>query len=559
MPLGTRFQPRGLIARILFLSILFATELVVISVLLDSASLARAEGLAGLIGDWGPWMLRGIVGGSAIFATFVWLKHQAALERISIELEQMPVVAWPLLALHALAMAAFAALSSRLFSGSVSGAVAGGENLLALAWLVAGMSAIAFGALAALPLRQWVRLIASGENLWAYALVSIILACIAGNLSRSLWLPASKLTFTLAQWILKPLVAGLIVNPDLPALGTSRFRVILAPECSGLEGAGLILAFGIVWLLLFRREVRFPQALLLIPASVMVLFLLNALRIAALVLIGDAGARQIAAGGFHSQAGWILFNAVAVGFCVTVRNVSWFTQPSFASQPPPAVTVAAMAAPAEHTENPTAVYLMPFLGILAAGMIATAASGGFEWLYPLRLFAAAIALWVFRQRYATLNWKPSWFAVAAGAAVFGVWIALDRLSGRGADAGLPAALAAASPMARTSWIALRAAAAIATVPLAEELAFRGFLMRRFISADFEAVPFQSVGWLAILTSSAAFGLLHGGQRIAGVLAGIILALVVKRRSSMGDAVMAHVVANALLAAYVLMYGQWHLW
>jgi CAAX prenyl protease-like protein len=73
------------------------------------------------------------------------------------------------------------------------------------------------------------------------------------------------------------------------------------------------------------------------------------------------------------------------------------------------------------------------------------------------------------------------------------------------------------------------------------------------------VRFQSVGWLALVSSSVVFGLLHGGQRIAGIVAGIVLGFLVKRRGSMGDAVAAHAVANALLAAYVLIYGQWQLW
>ena len=72
-----------------------------------------------------------------------------------------------------------------------------------------------------------------------------------------------------------------------------------------------MIAFGIVWLLLFRKESRFPQALVLIPAGVVLIYLLNAARIAALILIGDAGAERIALGGFHSQAGWIAFNLVA--------------------------------------------------------------------------------------------------------------------------------------------------------------------------------------------------------------------------------------------------------
>jgi exosortase E/protease (VPEID-CTERM system) len=530
--------------RAVFLALLFTSELTVISIFLDGSSLAGFRGLAGVIRDWGPWLLRAIVGVSALIATFVWLKHRAALERISRELEEAPV-AWGTLGFHAAAMAAFAALSTKLYGGSplVS------PNLLAAGWFIAGTAGIAFGAHAMLPWKYWLSLLATGGRLWAYASVAILLACVAGNMSRLLWQPASYVTFTLVRFLLKPFVAGLFTNPALLQLGTDRFRVIIAPECSGLEGAGLILAFGTVWLLLFHHECRFPQSLALVPAGVVVLFLLNAVRIAALVLIGDAGAQQIALGGFHSQAGWILFNAVAVAFCLTIRSVPWFT-----AHPRQHVAQPIAAA------NPTGAYLIPFLAILAAGMVARAASGGFEWLYPLRMVAAAAALWFFRKRYANLNWQVSWFGVAAGVVVFLVWIALDRfLNGSSPEHGAPSALLAASAPARTAWIALRAVAAVTTVPLAEELAFRGFLLRRFISSDFEAISPRGVTWFAILASSVLFGLLHGGLWIAGVFAGLLFALVFKRKGSMGGAVAAHATANALLAAYVLFYGQWHLW
>ncbi|MFZ0229710.1 MAG: CAAX prenyl protease-related protein, partial [Mycobacterium sp.] len=108
-------------------------------------------------------------------------------------------------------------------------------------------------------------------------------------------------------------------------------------------------------------------------------------------------------------------------------------------------------------------------------------------------------------------------------------------------------------------ITLRVLAAIVTVPLAEELAFRGFLLRRLVAIDFESVSFRSYRWFALLASSLVFGLLHGGYWIPGTLAGILLAYAAIRRGRIGDAVVAHATANALLAVYVLTYHKWHLW
>jgi len=44
----------------------------------------------------------------------------------------------------------------------------------------------------------------------------------------------------------------------------------------------------------------------------------------ALILIGVAGARDVAVNGFHSEAGWIAFNCVALGFALTAQRVAWF-------------------------------------------------------------------------------------------------------------------------------------------------------------------------------------------------------------------------------------------
>ena len=110
-----------------------------------------------------------------------------------------------------------------------------------------------------------------------------------------------------------------------------------------------------------------------------------------------------------------------------------------------------------------------------------------------------------------------------------------------------------------TWITFRVLAAVATVPIAEELAFRGFLMRRLLSQDFESVSFRRFSWFALLVSSLAFGLMHGGYWIAGSVAGILFGMAVIRRGRIGEAVVAHATANALLAAYVLAYHKWHLW
>ncbi len=533
-----------MLQRLFVLAFIFAIELVVISVLLDNDTLTPGGFLTRLVGGWGPWVLRGIVGFAGLFVTFAYLKSRAALDQISSRVVEIPIRQGALAA-HCAAMVIFGSLSAVLYGSRLSGYW---SDRVAVSWLAAGVSAIAFAAFAFIPPAVWVKVVRSDGHLWAYALIAVILACLVGNTSRSFWQPATHVTFRLVRALLSPLISGFISDPATMAIGTHRFQVLIAPECSGFEGAGLILAFGITWLWLFRQECRFPQALILIPAGVTLIFLLNAVRLAVLILIGNAGAPRIALGGFHSQAGWIAFNAVALGFSVAARRVPWLT-----TREPD------RGAFDKSSSNPTAAYLVPFLMILATGMISRAATGDFEWLYPLRFFAAAGALWVFRRRYAGLDWKFGWFAPGVGALVFVLWIAFDRFANVHADDAIPSALAASSAPARMAWIVCRTLAAVLTVPIAEELAFRGYLIRRLMSPEFESISARSFTWFALLASSAAFGLLHGDRWFAATVAGVLYGLALVRRGRIGDAVAAHALTNALLAVYVLAFHQWHLW
>ena len=172
------------------------------------------------------------------------------------------------------------------------------------------------------------RLLRVSGNAWVFALISAVAAFLVRDLSWSLWSsgnPITLWTFHVVRMLLTPFLSGIIADPATMALGSQRFHVLIAPECSGYEGAGLILIFGIAWLWFFRSEFRFPRALILLPAGVLLVWLSNAVRIAALILIGNAGAPGVALGGFHSQAGWIAFNVVAIGMALAARSSSWLT------------------------------------------------------------------------------------------------------------------------------------------------------------------------------------------------------------------------------------------
>jgi exosortase E/protease (VPEID-CTERM system) len=305
-----------------------------------------------------------------------------------------------------------------------------------------------------------------------------------------------------------------------------------------------MLAFSGAWLLCFRREYIFPRALILIPASLLTIFILNIFRIAALVLIGNAGFPEVAVYGFHSQAGWIAFIAVACGLVLLSRRSAWLNR-------------VALADAAAVTHNPTAVYLMPLLAILAAGTLSHAMSSDFEYFYPLRVVAGVGLLLRYRKELARLDWQWSWRGPALGVLVFLAWMAGAHLLL--AEHAMPDKLAAMSPAMRGSWILSRIAGSVLVVPVAEELAYRGYLMRRLIRADFESLPFRSVRWPALGVAAVVFGIAHGALWLPGIAAGLAYGLILIRRGHLGEAVAAHATTNALLVIGVIAGNQWQLW
>jgi len=528
------------------LVLLYILEILIISVWLDGDSLRGSAGLIRLLHDWGAWILRAVVGFSALYVTLAFLRHGLLLKRISAGVSNYRFK-YTFFASHVSALAIFGLLSVALYSRGVSGVLA---NLVVVGWFATGCAAVVFGAVSFLPWSAWSALLTGTGYLWLYVSTAVAVACSLGYSARLLWAPAARATFALVYFILHPFLSGLSADSTRMVIGTTTFSAEIANACSGLEGIGLILTFTGLWLVLFAHEYRFPHALLLIPAGVGIMFLLNSFRIAALIALGNAGAPRIAAGGFHSQAGWIAFNVGAIGIVVAARRVSWFHPPVIPTEDPDVV-----ARPLERRTNYTAIFLVPFLLLLAAGMLSTAASSDFDWLYPVRLFAAAGSLWYFRRSYSNLGWRCTWFGPAAGVVVFFVWIFLDRSP----QLRMPGPLAASPPAVEYLWIALRVLSAVVAVPLAEELAFRGFLFRRVIREDFQCVPLTTFTWPALVISSVLFGLVHGNRWAVATFAGALYAAALVRRGRIGDAVVAHATTNALLAGHVLFFGQWQFW
>jgi len=440
---------------------------------------------------------------------------------------------------------------------------------------------IPFLALACIPFRNWIRIFRASSPLWLYAFLAGAAAWTLVQPSQNLWAAAGvdagraiqTATFYSVRVVLHQVLPDLVTDAAHFTIETPGYSIEIAPSCSGMEGLGLMLAFTAIWLWFLRKECRFPQSLLLIPIGLICIWGLNVVRLCILFLLGNWGFSEISEVGFHTQFGWIAFTAVALAFSVATQKLSWVRGASVSSisgQLREEGREAAADAPerqiAEQGESPAIrAYLLPFLAILAAAFISRAVSGNFEWAYPLRFIVAAIVLAYFWPELKKINWVFGWVGPATGVGVFLVWMTPAWWAHQPAANSLGAALAGLSPAARWAWIGIRVAAAVITVPVAEELAFRGYLARRLISREFDSVSFSSLTAISICLSSVVFGMEHmrslmDWQHLAlGTMAGLAFAAALRWRGRMGDAVIAHAVSNLLLAAWVLGVGDWAQW
>lgn len=529
------------IARWITLSALLLAEVLFLTFRFDTASLENSN----------SWWIGLAANSPAIFQVLLAILTASMLIagasilsylRIHADLGTIPRRMWSYLFLHLGCFILLYWISLSLFSGNASVL---NSPLWPIAWFAAifGMAytwggMLLPGAVYSLIIKKYWKLLLASSGLG-------VLGWGVGAYTNRLFDYLGYATFYCSGQLLRLFTADIVCNWNMHELGTSGFSVCIDKACSGYEGMGLILVFLAAYLWLFRSNLMFPRALLLLPAGVLAAWLMNCLRIWALILVGTYVSADIALGGFHSRAGALLFCCLALGMAWASHHSRW---------------VSKRVEPHSSDNNAilTVAYLAPFMSILAVAMITGLASTGFDYLYPIRILVASFLLWRCRKYYELLRFKVSWIPIAAGMGVLLFWLALSPAPAEGSTAAFANSLKAIHPLLAALWLIFRIIGSSAVVPLVEEIAFRGYLTRRIISADFSKIPMGQFSWLSFILSSVLFGLMH--QRwFAGILAGFVYALVLYRRRNLADAVISHATTNFALSIYILCTKQWHLW
>ena len=387
-----------------------------------------------------------------------------------------------------------------------------------------------------LPFGDWPKLLKEvGLELGVMVLIAVALGPLADIAEKAFTGGVLSLTFDSCRAVGGILFDEVVSQPDEQLFGTPNFTIFIHHTCSGYEGVALITFFLAIYLLLRRESLNFPKALIIIPIGVVTSWFCNIGRIVGLVAVGTYFSPTIALGAFHSNAGWLSFVLLGLFFVTVLEGFQIFQKET-----------------SRNSDYPSLAFLLPLISQLLFTLFFAAFSPDFDIYYPVRVMLVFLILHALRHQLTgqEFEFTPSRDSLLIGVAVYAIWVTLLPSTPSNAPA-MSVALAGL-------WICFRILGSVVIVPIVEELAFRGYLLRRLQDVDFENVPPGRLTASSVLLSSLCFGLLHSAV-LAGTIAGIAYAYATRLRGKLSDAIFAHGVTNLLIALHVLIGGRWDLW
>ena len=368
--------------------------------------------------------------------------------------------------------------------------------------------------------------------------------------------PTIKLASIIAHVFGVPTEVFSFPGATYPDFGTQRFHTGITPDCSGYEGVTLISILLLAYCYFERKTLLLLRSLLILPMAIFGMFFLNSIRIVILIAIGHFYSPELAFNGFHAVGGWLNLLIVLI-LSLWALNRSQI----FRKEKKPDGDVSRSIG-----YNP---FLFPLMALIASSLITRIFTPDFQWLYPIPITIAAVIIFSIRSTLRSTLTHPSIFSALAGVMVFVLWIVLIPVD-NGQSLHFFEQIQEAPIWVSLSWLLCRIIGAIIIVPIAEELAFRGFMLpslEGLLNSVLANIPSTKYSprnikmlstFLSLTITSLLFGLLHS-DILAGSVAGLCYGLVYLKRRSLVDAITAHGVTNALLAIDVIYFGNWSYW
>lgn len=218
-------------------------------------------------------------------------------------------------------------------------------------------------------------------------------------------------------------------------------------------------------------------------------------------------------------------------------------------------------------------YVLPFvLYLLGTTLISRFEGGWYALAYGCLAVVLATVYWQLLRGRSTFkpHWRVAW-GVVFGLVGIVIWIALSHLQlEQYLTQFLPGFLrpeerVGFNPFEKLgngweawAFIGGRLLGIAILVPLAEELFWRGFLLRWLIDPEWEKVPVGEYSLSSCATVVLLFTLAHPEWLAAAIYCTLLNALLYWKKD-LWLCMVAHAVSNLVLAIYVLYAGQWWLW
>lgn len=346
-----------------------------------------------------------------------------------------------------------------------------------------------------------------------------------------------RATFNTVIFLLT-IIGAATSTPEDFIIGVGSFWVMVELSCSGIAGIILICVVMAGYIVLFRKRLNVGRAVLLVPMAASLSWALNAVRIAALLIIGAYVSPELAIGGFHSSAGWLAFCTLSALMVLLAENISWIHRAD--------KTSVAVASATPFLSDPAVARIAPFSVLLVSSLLSAAIFLQPEAGYPMRAILMAASVTLFWRAYRAELRPVDALSLLAGGAVALFWL-FFRIGDNSLT--VTAILGPASQAVVAIWVSCRIVGTVLLVPFIEEMFFRGYLLQRL---DFGGCLGKGA---ALGISSILFGALHSNLVLASA-SGLVFGLLALRKRRIFDAVVAHATANGLIAAWALWTGDW---
>jgi len=211
-------------------------------------------------------------------------------------------------------------------------------------------------------------------------------------------------------------------------------------------------------------------------------------------------------------------------------------------------------------------YVAPFaLFLLLTTLESLVPEPLFPWAYAVKVVLVGGLLLALRGNFPEARPGGNGWALAtiSGMVLCVLWVVIDKHTPHfaflEARRGYNPAIEIGTSAGVWAFLAVRFFGLVVIVPFAEELFYRGFLLK-FVTDpdDFQRVPTGAFSALALLVNVVLFALSHPEWLAAAAFA-LALCLLLRFTKNLFACVLAHAVTNLMLGVYIVQTGQWQYW